>query len=268
MLSGAASIPEPGGDDVLIRMRSGRRRTRERGFTFIELVISLGILGIVIAAIAAAFGVGVRALAPGGAQARLAGAHDLAFLEQLLGKDGARASCITAGGPTVYGANVTAKFSTCSPGTGYGQVPGCTAPPYAALCLGWPQYDPTSGTGTCHVAVYTKGQPNPPATPAAGQNVVVTRTEYSVPYPFPSPPPKKSALVVDRFDTVQFQVGVPVAYTPANESYTGTWVRSIPVTITATGVSQGQFSQTLALHPVATDPGGASSAITAENSPC
>lgn len=267
MLSGDTPTTQPPGDDML----SGRgvsRRSGERGFTLIELLISMGLLGIVAGAVAAAFGVGVRALAPGGSQARLSGAHDLSFLEQLLGKDGARASCLTAN-QRVYGDNVTLNYSTCHNGTTpYGKVQGCTSPTWATLCFGWPAYEASTASWTCHVAVYTTGQPSPPATPAAGSNVVVTRKEFSV-----GPPPSFSgastplgSVTIDRFDTVTFQVGSAVTYAPPNESYT--WVRSVPVTITATGVSQGQFGQQLSLHPVATDPSGGNSALTTQNSPC
>jgi hypothetical protein len=52
---------------------------------------------------------------------------------------------------------------------------------------------------------------------------------------------------------------------PPGESYT--WVRSIALLLTTPGVIHGP-TQTMALHPVATDPAGASAAITSGGAPC
>lgn len=255
----------------MLTVRCSAERTQrpgEHGFTLIEVIVSIAILAIAAGAIAAAFTAGLHAFAPGGARDRLAGAKDLSVLEQLLGRDGARAACITAQDPTsgsfiVYGQT----SSTCATTTGYGKVPGCTSAPFATLCLAWPQLG-TSGPAfldsTCHIAVYTAGAPQPPATPAASGGIV-TRTEYTVPL---SGAFSSSAVTVDRFDTVRLQIGAasPPSYKPAGETYT--WLRSLPISIVATGVASNQPGQSLALHPVAVDPDGPAAAITEDGSPC
>ncbi len=250
-------------DIMLSAQRHGKRRTRptEQGFTLIEILVSLSILAIIAGAIAAAFSVGLATLTPGGPQARLAGAHDLAFLEQILGKDGARAACITVNS-SVYGQTPT----TCASTTGYGQT-ACAAGGPALLCFAWPvlgTQGPNFLDSSCDIAVYTT-QP-PPTPPPLPSDVMVTRTESLV-----SMSLVKSSVGtthVDRFDTIQFQVGaaLPPSYKPPGETYF--WLRSLPITIAATGVTKGAFSQTLNLHPVAGDPDGAAAAITSKGSPC
>jgi prepilin-type N-terminal cleavage/methylation domain-containing protein len=240
-------------------------RYTERGFTLLEILVSLSVLALVAGAIAAAFTVGLAALAPGGSQARLAGAHDLSFLEQMLGKDGARAACITANG-TVYGKWPTTS-ATCTTSTGYGQVAACRANGSATLCFGWPQLAgtwPSYSSSYCEIAAYST-QP-----PAAGPltNVIITRTEYSVTLPPGLVLKQLASTPVDRIDTVQFQVGsaAPAGYMPPGEGYP--WLQSLPVTVTATGVKYGSFAQTLVLHPVAGDPDGPAANITSAGSPC
>jgi len=71
-----------------------RRPQGQFGFTLIELVVSSGLLVLVAAAIAGATDVGVHTLGSGGAGDRLAGDHDLFALEQMLGRDMARAECV------------------------------------------------------------------------------------------------------------------------------------------------------------------------------
>lgn len=185
------------------------------------------ILSIIAGAIAAIFQVGLKAVAPNGPQARLLAAHDLTILEQDLGQDGARAACIKVGG-TAYG--------SCS--HGFAAVT-CSS---ASLCFGWPQVS----EGSCHVAVY-----------AIGVGVSATRIEYRSPVAVSSVP-------LARNQPVDISVGSVATTTPPGEGYT--WVRSMPVTITGTGISSGP-SQTLSIQPVATDPAGPTSVING-GTPC
>jgi prepilin-type N-terminal cleavage/methylation domain-containing protein len=202
------------------------RHAREQGLTLIELTVSLAILAIIAGAIAAAFSVGLRVIAKGGPQDRLAGAHDLAALEQVLGRDGSRAACIRIPGVPVYGR------ATCS--SAFTQVAGCSA----ALCFAWPQFD---AAWSCHVALYS------PISNTVGH--IVTREEFSGASPI--------STIPETVDNVTVAVGPSDAVTVSDgNSPAYPWLRSLHMTIRATGVSTEQFSQALTLHPVASDPGG------------
>jgi prepilin-type N-terminal cleavage/methylation domain-containing protein len=208
------------------------RRTGEHGLTLIELVVSVAILTVIGSVVATAFSLGLTLVQPGGPEARLQGANNLMALEQALGQDGARAACIQVPGGTKYG--------SCS-ASHFGQVP-C---PSTHLCVGWPQVSDSS----CHVADY-----------AIGASTVATRAEYKAgtATPLTSGPLAREApasITISSVSTV----------TPPGESYT--WVRAIAILLTATGVTNGP-SQTVTLHPLATDPAGASAAITSAGMPC
>lgn len=229
------------------------RRSAERGFTLIELIVSIAILAIISGAIAGVFTVGLRVLSPGGPTARLSGAHNLMVFEQSLGQDAARAACIQAGtaAGTAFG-----PYGSCADANGYAEVAGCSA---AALCFGWPDVSDAglSPAGpSCHVAVYTTSGSQP--------SLTVTRTEYRASPGAPlatigTSPINRPDAGSPSTNTVNVQIGAPgTAAAPGGY----TWVRSLPVTITATGVTSGQFSQLLELHPVATDPAGAAASIT------
>lgn len=220
-------------------MRHPRRR-HESGFTLIEVIVSMTILAIIGGAIAAIFSVGLEVLRPGGPQARLLGSHDLMVLEQALGKDGARAACVqTPASNTPYG--------SCR--NGFAKLHAAGDCPSADLCFGWPQIADSS----CHVAVY-----------AIGSNTTALRTEYAVSSSGSVSTPAAS-LPLAREVAVNIQVGVVAAVTPPGETYS--WVRAIPVSITTVGVTKGP-SETLVLHPIATDPAGSASAITSAGNPC
>jgi prepilin-type N-terminal cleavage/methylation domain-containing protein len=226
-------------------MVARHRHARERGLTLIEVIVSLAILAVIAGSIAAAFSVGIRVLARGGPQDRLAGAHDLATLEQVLGRDAARAACIQIqGAATVYG-RTSQPSGPCS--TGYSKAP-CSAAT-ATFCFAWPQY--VSPTWSCHVAVYTT------------VNQIITRTEYAVPIGSTA---TAISSIPETADTVTLQVGAVSTITVSDGNYP--WLRTLPVNIKATGVSKNPFNQTLALHPVASDPGGSAAEVTTSGSPC
>ena len=266
---------------LTLQHRSARsEQSTQTGFTLIEILVSLAILALTAGAIAGAFGITFKALAPGASKDRLASSNDLSVLEQMIGRDGARAACITApdlstGTYHVYGqtaprSNPT-NNGTCNTQTGYGDngnasipalLSACTSAPYDTLCFGWPQVSDSS----CHVAVYTSASPQPPATPAPAGNVMITRTEYKVPT---IGSPTASSVEVDYFDTVHspwVQGAAPSAYTPPNETYL--WLRSLQLTVIGTGVSVNQPQQTMVIHPLAVDPSTVASAILSTGSPC
>lgn len=230
------------GPNMVVR----HRHARERGLTLIEVIVSLAILAVIAGSMAAAFSVGIRVLARGGPQDRLAGAHDLATLEQVLGRDAARAACIQIqGAATVYG-RTTPSSGPCSSATGYSKVGGCSS---ATFCFAWPQY--ASANWSCHVAVYTT------------VNQMITRTEYAVPIGSTA---TAISSIPETADTVTLQVGAVSTITVSDGNYP--WLRTLPVNIKATGVSKNPFNQTLALHPVASDPGGSAAGVTTSGSPC
>jgi prepilin-type N-terminal cleavage/methylation domain-containing protein len=252
-------------------MRGARRsharnaRPGEHGFTLIETLVSLTLLALIAGVLGTVYTVGLKALAPGGPTDRLGGADAFMVLEQTLGRDGSRAGCIQIKGGTVYGQSNASNTCTTSGATttGFGKVETFCAPATAVLCFAWPQ--DTVSSWSCHVAVYIASGTSPKFT--------IRRTEYSVALGAGSATPAGTVLLTP--DAVNFQVPpqsgtlktVTLSTSPVPGSYT--WVRSLPVTITATGVTKGQFAQTLTLHPFATDPDGAASAITnPQGSPC
>jgi prepilin-type N-terminal cleavage/methylation domain-containing protein len=213
-----------------------RRRVHEHGFTLIELLVSIAILAVIGSVIATVFSVGLRVMHAGGPQDRLFGANDLSALEQALGQDGARAACVQVPGGTKYG--------SCTSG-GFGKA----ACPSSDLCLGWPQISDS----TCHVADYSTG---------ASTNA--TRIEWVVSGVVRQPSTGTSTYA--RAVPVSLSVTSVATGTPTGETYA--WVRSLTVQITAIGVSSGPTAS-LVLHPVATDPAGASANITQSGTnPC
>jgi hypothetical protein len=175
------------------------------------------------------------------------------ILEERLGQDGARASCIkVTGDATVYGQNTNVTPNTCSSSTGYGKVSACST---AALCFAWPQ---TSGASwSCQVAVY--------ASSGTAPKLLITRNEYTVPLGGSA---SAGATIPMTTDTVNFQVPALTNNNWVTAPGDYKWIRSLPVTITATQVRAGPFSQQIELHPVATDPGGAAALVTSSGSPC
>jgi prepilin-type N-terminal cleavage/methylation domain-containing protein len=227
------------------------RRDRERGFTLIEAVVSISVLGLMMAAVAAAYTLALRTIgtratstcpASAGCPAdRLAAAHDVSVFEQLLGQDGARAACIWV--PSL-GAT---KYGSCS--AGFTKVTNCST---ASVCVGWPQVS----TSSCHVAVYS--------TTGSGTTLLIKRTEYSVPV--------SSGVAAPVFATRVTAGTVGLAFPSSGFKTTldpdgHLWVRTLTVQIKPTGISNGQV-QTVALHPYSTDPDGGASAITTQGNPC
>lgn len=219
---------------VTLAMRTSRRRRHgELGFTLIEVLVSIAILAIIGGVVATAYSVGLSILQPGGPQTRFLASHNLMVMEQVLGKDGARASCVKVPGSGTYGA--------CSK-----NFPSANCPA-ADLCFGWPQVSDS----TCHVSDY-----------AVGSGVVATRTEYVAGVATPA---QADTLTRESPVNIVIDVANVKTVTPTGESYT--WLRSLPVTVTGTGLANPP-SQKLVLHPIASDPAGASSQITASGSPC
>ncbi|MEO8899615.1 MAG: prepilin-type N-terminal cleavage/methylation domain-containing protein [Candidatus Dormibacter sp.] len=117
------------------------RRRGEHGLTLTELLVVIAILAVIGGSLAGAFGIGLRLLAPTGAQATLTGNADSLAFEQQIGADIARAHCLAA--PSMQAVptggcqrSVQNSPSSCAP-SGY------------SLCLAW--YVPGS---SCHTVTY------------------------------------------------------------------------------------------------------------------
>ena len=230
-----------GGLLMLIRP-SHRRHVREGGLTLIEMIVALAIVAVMAGSVGAIFSVGLLTLKPNGTTDRLAGANDFMVLEQQLGRDGGRAACIQL--PT------GAKYGSCSSGHGYGNflsAPGCTN----SLCLAWPQLS----DGSCQVALYN-----------VGSKVIVSRALYVVNAAGAVSLSLKVQLTSDHAD-----LAVASPLTVADPSG-HTWPREVDIAFTAEGNGNGgfvTFSKTIALHPVSTDPDGATAAVGSNAvSPC
>jgi prepilin-type N-terminal cleavage/methylation domain-containing protein len=226
-----------------IRQPRGRDRHHSQGgFTLIEVVVSIALLAIIGGVMGAAYSVGLKAFAKGGTTDRFAGAGDQMVFEQLLGKDVTRASCIQYSGGTQYGSCgagfANATIATACSGSG-------------TLCVAWPQSIATPPP-TCHVAVYTTASNK------------VRRQEYTAPQSAGIPTSLNSTGVTT--DTVSLSVSVQAVTPPSGGA--NSWVGSLTVAVTNTGVSSGQPTDTLVLHPLASDPAGSAANVTSSGRIC
>ncbi len=199
--------------------------------------MSLALLAIIGGVVGAVFSASLKALGAGGAEDRIAGAHDQMVFEQELGKDVARAACIQVSAGNKYG-SCNAGFANSTIGS------KCTATGIL-LCVGWPQVSDSS----CHVAAYTTSSNK------------VRRQEYTVSSGGVATPYGSTGVSID---TVNVTISTTTA--PAPSGYT--WVGSLAVSVTNTGVTKGQPVDKLVLHPLATDPAGAGAEITSVGPPC
>jgi prepilin-type N-terminal cleavage/methylation domain-containing protein len=227
------------------------RRRLERGFTLIEAVVSISVLALIATALGAVYTVALRTIGSGAQSActasggcptnRLAAAHDVSVFEQLLGQDGARAACISV--PSLS----ATKYGSCS--AGFSKVTQCST---AAACFGWPQVSDSS----CHVAVYS--------TTGTVPSLLVKRTEYRVPLSSGVAAPVFATSITAGTVGLTFS---SAGFTPTTDPDGHPWVGAMTVQVTPTGITNGQ-AQTIALHPLSTDPDGGASAITTQGNPC
>lgn len=117
------------------------RRRGELGLTLTELLVVIAILAIIGGSLAGAFGIGLRLLAPTGAQATLTGNADSLAFEQQIGADVARADCLAAPGMQAVPTGGCQRSVQNSPSS--------CAPSGYSLCLAW--YVPGSA---CHTVTY------------------------------------------------------------------------------------------------------------------
>ena len=233
-----------------------RHRWAEGGFTLIEVVVSSAVLAIISGALAAAYTLALRTIATnpqstcavsaGCPTDRLAAAHDVSVFEQLLGRDGARAACVEV--PSLKPSEEVQQWGSCV--AGFSEVTACAE---AAACFGWPQVSDSS----CHVAVYS--------TTGSTQKLSASRTEYSVPMASGVASPVFATPITSGTVALAFPPSGFVALLTAPGGYQ--WVRTLTVQVTPTGIANGH-PQTIAIHPLATDPDGPAAAITALGKPC
>ena len=133
---------------ALSRERADVRRSQrvgEAGFTLAEVLVSLTLLALISASLAAAMGISFKILAPSAAQATLRGNHDTLAFEQQIGADVARANCLAAPGQTTIPSGGCAVFAAKCAQTTY------------SLCLGWFQ----PGSTKCHEVAYEASTAGP-----------------------------------------------------------------------------------------------------------
>jgi prepilin-type N-terminal cleavage/methylation domain-containing protein len=117
-------------------------RAGERGFTLIEVLVSLALLSIIGAVMGVVFSVGMSAIAaPGASRDRLASASDAIAIQQLLAQDVHRATCIQVPSAGVYGSCATESARTQFDGR-------CSS---SELCIEWPDL---ATAGQCDMALY------------------------------------------------------------------------------------------------------------------
>jgi prepilin-type N-terminal cleavage/methylation domain-containing protein len=204
-------------------------RRRERGFTLIEMVVTMGVVTLLMGAIAGSFSVASKIMRPGGAQDRLAGAQDGMVLEQVLSRDVSRAACLKVGTGTAKG-SCSVGFANSSIGGASGACSASTT----VMCIAWPWLSDPAGA-SCRVAVYTKDTTNSKA--------VISRAEWRV--------ASGAATSVQTVRQTTNPVGFTVSPLPS-----GGW-STVVVTATVTGnLTVNNSSVTLALRPLAADPNG------------
>jgi prepilin-type N-terminal cleavage/methylation domain-containing protein len=140
-----------------IKLQAHSRRARhssQLGMTLMELLVTVTILGTIVASLAGAFAIGFHVLNAGAAPAQLTGNNDLIAFEQQIGADINRAVCLASPGPptqTPIPTGGCTKSVQKSPSTCGSPFSGGNPTGYR-LCLAW--Y--VAGSTTCHTVTYSQ----------------------------------------------------------------------------------------------------------------
>src|ERR1017187_9919661 len=124
-----------------------RSRAGERGFTLVEVLVSLALLSIIGTVMGVVFSVGMSAImAPGASRDRLASASDAIAIQQLLAQDVDRATCMQL--PS-SGVSSPAVYGSCAWESPSVQFDGqCSS---SELCVEWPDL---ATANQCDMSVY------------------------------------------------------------------------------------------------------------------
>jgi hypothetical protein len=222
-----------------VEARWSARHRGQGGLTLSELLVCVAVLTIIGTVVSITFDIGFKTIGPAGADDRLSGSNTISALEQSLGTDVGRASCVEQPGGAVYGGNPPAVPNCARILPTSGSRCTTAAVPGAFLCLAWPQ--PLDQT--CHLAVYSR-QNLDTAHPTVYD---VYRQEWSL----------KSGTL-SSVGTSRVTIGgvttptVTVTTTTLPEGYT--WVTSVGVSVASTAVTTNVPAGSFTLRPLVQDP--------------
>jgi len=197
-------------------------RAGERGFTLVEVLVSMTLLTIIGAVMGVIFSVGMRSiLAPGASEDRLTASSQSITLEQLLAEDVHQATCVEyVDGTQAVNAYGNCAGNAASPDFFQNQCKGTAN----VLCMGWPDTP-----SECAMALY----------------------------PLSTTPASRSSGMTDAALTTADYPAVTVISSPPTDTWRAAGMQ-VPITIRAGNL----LTTSLALRPLAADPWGSGGAST------
>jgi prepilin-type N-terminal cleavage/methylation domain-containing protein len=124
------------------------RKRGQTGFTLIEALVSIALLGIIASALGVVYGVGFTdILQPGAAESRIAATSNITELQEVMSNDVKRSACV-ATARAQFGADACASVQAICP-------PGGTWTAADELCLGFALIAENPYSVTCEVIEYS-----------------------------------------------------------------------------------------------------------------